>query len=295
MGVTWVINYRFKMKRTIMLLILCSISLIQYGQIIADHTVVDRYEDIPQYYIDEVKKMWLSYAGESHSEGIRAGLILLENINPAYAVSVVESGTPEGYTTSNLRVSRATWGDVDNATGWIYSYGEEDWFTSVLAITRTKASIQYCDDNGPALSAFGFGWCWDLWASAVDYNSATDEYIAYCTANGIPTKVFYTTGPVDSWDGEAGYAQYTRYEATRSHVLADESRILFDFADILTHDPDGSTPNTATYEGHTYPIGTTTNLTPDQTYHFSEAGALRLAKAMWWMLARMAGWDGQSN
>ena len=188
------------------------------------------------------------YAGESHSEGIREGLLLLESINPAYAVSVVESGTPEGYTTSHLRVSRATWGDVDNATGWIYSYGEEDWFTSTLAKTRTKASIQHCHDSGPALSAFGFGWCWDLWASAADYNSATDEYIAYCTAKGIPTKVFYTTGPVDSWDGEAGYAQYTRYEAIRSHVLADGSRILFDFADILTHDPDGSVPNTATYE-----------------------------------------------
>ncbi len=59
-GVTWVVNYRFKMKRTTILLILFNISLIQYGQIIADHTVVDKYDDIPQYYIDEVKKMWLT-------------------------------------------------------------------------------------------------------------------------------------------------------------------------------------------------------------------------------------------
>ena len=29
-----------------------------------------------------------------------------------------------------------------------------------------------------------------------------------------------------------------------------------------------------------------------QADHISEAGALRLAKAMWWMLARIAGWDG---
>jgi hypothetical protein len=26
--------------------------------------------------------------------------------------------------------------------------------------------------------------------------------------------------------------------------------------------------------------------------HIGQRGALRLAKAMWWMLARMAGWDG---
>ncbi len=29
-------------------------------QIIADHTVVDKYDDIPEYYIEEVKKMVLS-------------------------------------------------------------------------------------------------------------------------------------------------------------------------------------------------------------------------------------------
>jgi len=27
--------------------------------------------------------------------------------------------------------------------------------------------------------------------------------------------------------------------------------------------------------------------------HIGEAGRIRLAKAMWWMLARMAGWDGE--
>ena len=31
-------------------------SILQYGQIIADHTIVDKFDDIPQYYIDEVKE-----------------------------------------------------------------------------------------------------------------------------------------------------------------------------------------------------------------------------------------------
>ncbi|MDZ7634151.1 MAG: fibronectin type III domain-containing protein [Bacteroidales bacterium] len=44
------------------------------SQIIADHTIVDRYDEIPQQYIDEVKKMWLVYAGESHARAIRVGL-----------------------------------------------------------------------------------------------------------------------------------------------------------------------------------------------------------------------------
>ena len=43
------------------------VTQLHYGQIIADHTVVDRYSDIPQQHLDEVKKMWLVIAGESHS------------------------------------------------------------------------------------------------------------------------------------------------------------------------------------------------------------------------------------
>ena len=82
------------------------------------------------------------------------------------------------------------------------------------------------------------------------------------------------------------------HESIRTYVEADASRILFDYADILCYNDDGST-NTTTWNGHTYPIITTTNLTPtDAAFHISNAGAIRLAKAMWWMLARMAGWDG---
>ena len=49
-------------------------------QIIADHTVVDKFDDIPQYYIDKVKQMWVSYAGESHAINIGWGLNRLESL-----------------------------------------------------------------------------------------------------------------------------------------------------------------------------------------------------------------------
>ena len=271
-----------------------TLSSVAAGQIIADHTVVDRFDDIPQYYIDLVKKMWVSYAGESHSEAARAGLLALKTAYSAYKVSVAESGAPEAYTTSNLRFSRATWGDVDHSSGWIYGYGEEDWFTSSTAIGRTKAGITYCNTHSLELSAFGFGWCYDYGTSFTDYISATQEYVDYCVANGYNTKIFFSTAPVDNFltEGQAGYIRYTENESIRSHVNAEISRILFDYADILCYDADGST-NTATWDGHTYPIITTTNVSPTNgNYHISEAGALRLAKAMWWMLARIAGWDG---
>ena len=311
------------------------------GQIIADHTIVDRYDDIPSEYITEVKKMWAVNAGESHSYGVRHGMALLEALDPTFNSNVRESGTPDPYTTSNLRFSSGTWGDNSNSSGWIYNYGEEDWFTNPTALSRTKAGLLYCKNNSLTVSAFGFGWCWDAqglsfveglgekpdpvygvhwygisklgpqgdrgWGlddadyaitgntiNLDSYLEATQEYIDYCTANSINTKVYFTTGPVDAIYGEAGYCAYLKYERIRDYVEADASRILFDYADILCHDDNG-TQTTATWNGHTYPRITPTNMgvPPDDHGHIDDPGCLRLAKAMWWMLARIAGWDGK--
>jgi hypothetical protein len=205
-----------------------------------------------------------------------------------------------------------------------------------LAIARKKAGLLYCHTNGPALSAFGYGWCWDQtqtegnptsnadpvygvhwygrsagspqgdrpWGLDADdfavtgnsvsldsYLNATQEYINYCAANGIPTKVFFTTGPVDTYTGEAGYQGYLKNERIRAYVDAHPSAILFDYADILCYDDNGAL-TTTTWNGHTYPIITPTNELPVYSGHISQSGGVRIAKAMWWMLARMAGWDG---
>ena len=128
------------------------------------------------------------------------------------------------------------------------------------------------------------------------YLSATEDYISYCATNGYPTKVVFTTGPVDldgNWIGEGAYQGHIKHEAIRDYVKSDTTRILFDYADILCYDDDGSM-TTQTWNGHTFPSITTTNAFPKvSAYHISEAGAIRLAKAQWWMLARIAGWDGE--
>ena len=66
------------MKKTFIYLIFLHFSVVQYGQIIADHTVVDLYDDIPQQWIDSVKTMHFIVAGESHSNAYLEGLLDLE-------------------------------------------------------------------------------------------------------------------------------------------------------------------------------------------------------------------------
>lgn len=273
-------------------------SEIQGAQIIADHSVVDKYDDIPQYYIDQVKKMWLSYAGESHTNAIRTGMVLLKNLNPVYSVSQIASGTPEPYTTSNLRVNEATWGSYRSGpTGWVHFYGEQDWYTSSGAISQTKASLDYCATNGPALAAFGFGWCYDpdyMTSAAIsDYLRATQEYVDHCATRGYPTRVFFTTGPVDDYSGLYGYNNHLRWKQIRDYVALDASRILFDYADILCWSNSG-VQTTQTHNTYTYPAIVPENYVPTTYGHISDVGSIRLAKAMWWMLARIAGWNGQT-
>jgi hypothetical protein len=331
------------MKKVMFLVLLYQISIFVNGQIIADHTVIDKFDNIPAEYIEKVKKMWLSYPGESHALGILKGLDLLEQENASYQVSTRDylvGGIPELFTSIHLRASTAKWGDWSYSTGWIYENGEEDWFTNQTAIMRTKDGITYANHNGFDLSAMGFGWCWDAtretnvssgtdpitgnhwygrsehgpegdaaWGINDDdniitgnsvnmdtYLKVTQEFIDYC-ADSIPTVIFFTTGPVDNFEGtisdESLYQGYLKYEHIRDYVKARPKTILFDYADILCYNNDG-TLATATWNGQTFPTIHPDNDMYHSNYyaHIGYTGTIRLAKAMWWMLARIAGWDG---
>lgn len=321
------------------------------GPLIADHTVVARCAEIPQAYIDAVKTMWADIPGESHSFGYRKGCQLLQDADARFQVNVLESGTPEPATDQHLRLSRATWGDVSHATGWIYGYGEEDWYTSAQAIQRTKDHLTYCNTHNLAIAAMGFGWCWDTtwhnspgggidpvhqvrwagssvggpqgdlrWGRDADdyaltnntvcmdtYLDATQQYMAHCQTNGYPTRVFLTTGPVDGGGntGESGYQRHLKHERIRAYAAAASDRCLLDYADILcwSNAGDQNTVAWTDYGGtpRTFPyIHDDNMLDLNGSYnedgdHIGERGALRLAKALWWLLARMAGWDGSAH
>jgi hypothetical protein len=62
--------------------------------------------------------------------------------------------------------------------------------------------------------------------------SPIEEYASYCRSSGLPTVVFFTTGPVDEVS-ESGYQRELKHQWIRNYVSADSSRILFDYSDIL--------------------------------------------------------------
>lgn len=127
--------------------------------------------------------------------------------------------------------------------------------------------------------------------SLATYLETTEEYDRFCRERGYVTRVIFTTGPADNITGESGYQGYLKHQAIRKFVYADSSRILFDYNDILCHDDDGNITTTK-WCGHEYPVIAPANLGDGSIGHIGSNGAIRLAKAQWWLLARIAGWDG---
>ncbi len=132
--------------------------------------------------------------------------------------------------------------------------------------------------------------------SLQNYLEAVDEY------NDHESEVYtiFTTGPVDEKSmGELNYQRYLKHDAIRKYAQNTDG-ILFDFADILCwnnqnvqHTTSWDTPEglTITFQVGDPDLAPTDGKGYEYT-HIPEEGLIRLAKATWWMLARIAGWDG---
>jgi uncharacterized protein YjdB len=328
-------------RKLVYIAILINALVFADAQIVADHTIVSHFDDIPQQYLDSVKHMLVSLPGESHSEGYRRGMSLLEMIDPIYQVQIYDLSTPPDSTDQYLRFGR-------------HIEMGEDYFFSETRIAELKENITSQNSTGNPFHVMGFGWCWDMtndndpggiedsvyqvhWAgrsiggpegnlrwgldsadqvltgnsvSMDTYLEAIESYILYCTENSYPTTWIFTTGPVD-WPehagSENGFQREIKHDYIRAYVAADTSRILFDYADILCwnnngeqnltewNDEDSIRPHAQIHPENMMDYNSSWNMIAhtEDGDHIGEVGTVRLAKAMWWMLARLAGWDGE--
>jgi len=255
-------------------------SAIRSEPIIIDHscTAIDQ---IPDQWIEKAKTDFgISYGHTSHGSQIVSGMEALQAQNSRYAFGSYSS---KSVLTLFDREPRGDLGNPDRTT-WAQR-------------TRDLLEAGWGDTN-----IVMWSWCGQV-SSATREDIETYLLLMDQLERDYPQVVFiYMTGHLDG-TGEAGNL-HARNDQIRAFCRSN-NKILYDFADIESYDPDGNEYLTqyaddgCNYEmqGHAKNWADEWCLAnPDQCslYSCAHSNALNCdqkARAFWCMMARLAGWD----
>lgn len=254
--------------------------------VIVDHECTD-LSLVPESAIEAAKSsLHIAYGHTSHGSQLVTGMAgLVTFAGELYSFN--EGGTDGALDLDDQPFAGAS--DLGNPdrTAW-------------AAATRT-----YLDAH-PAVNVVIWSWCGQV-SSATEEN--IDTYLALMSgleADYPDVKFVYMTGHLDG-SGLTGNL-HLRNEQIRAYCRANE-KILYDFADIESYDPDGAyfgdkIPNDACdYDSDGDESRDANwaiewqNAHPGEWYactsaHSQPLNANRKAYAAWWLWARLAGWSG---
>lgn len=198
-------------------------------------------------------------------------------------------------------------------SNWVYEFWGDDptagstgqWFEKVDYFLNRSDHILTADPEVSVLS-FQFSYLEVDGGESVPIESETVGYFS-----GNPARPGYLD--VEAWD--LAHPEVTVLHWTTSMALIigtetaatfndqmrqfaqDNGKYLLDAAAILTHDPDGNPCYGVTPETAAWPAICPHYTTEQHGGHLGSvsAGMIRMGKAMWIMMARIAGWDGNMS
>jgi hypothetical protein len=245
----------------------------------ADHFAAASFDLVPGTYIEEAKAAFrIAYGHTSHGSQIVSGMSVLAGTDSLYGYS--SAGGPGVLSLHDSTPS----GDLGNPdrTAWAQ---------------RTRDLL-----NAPGNDRNLIIWSWCGQADTTEANINLYLSLMDQLETDYPDVTFvYMTGHLNG-TGEGGNL-HQRNEQIRSFCRAND-RVLFDFADIESYDPDGAyfldrgANDNCDYSGGNWAAEwCSENPASDLCLRCSCAHSQALncnlkARAFWWMLARLAGWDG---
>jgi hypothetical protein len=272
--------------------------------IIIDHTSTD-LSQIPDYWLGEAKELAIHYGHTSHGSQILAGLNYLETyVDPVkYSVTIGQRTSdrsprlPSEESPPALRIwEEGLWPDT-NESHLGYWEGQE-------AQQGTMSVL----DTG-LFDVSGWSWCGQValneWPYIQEYIDVMDSF----EQQQPGVTFFYMTGhnvaPGPPNHQQISYDRLHNNNDGIKNFVIENGRVLFDFADIEAWDPAGNYypeedgtcvwcdnwcsqhPEDCQNIPESCEVGSMTCCSHTHGLH-----CVLKAKAFWWMMARLAGWDG---
>ncbi len=248
--------------------------------IIADHTTINKFDSIPNSWIEKAKETFrISYGHTSHGSQIISGMNILKEKSSLYSFN-----TDGGINILSLH-DRTPSGDLGNPDRTTWE-------------SRTKDMLENSNNNRNLVM-----WSWCGQADTSESNMQIYLDLMNQLELDYPDITFiYMTGHLTG-TGENGNLNQ------RNNQIRDfcktNNKILFDFADIESYNPDGSyfldknANDACSYNGGNWADEwCAANPSSDMCSTCSCAHSKPLncnmkARAFWWMMARLAGWSGE--
>jgi hypothetical protein len=278
------------------------------AQILIDHHCTDLGK-IPSTWIDAARNnLRISYQHSSHGSQLVRGLYTLSQVYP----SLTFNWTGQDYYLANADVCGLQPGVFLNDFGMLDCSGDLGLYGD---LTWRDQTIDLINDASNDRNVVIWSWC-----GGVSDNDITgiDRYLnAMDSLEQIfPSVTFvYMTGHLDGTGTPGTLNQMNNRIRT---FCATNNKILFDFADIESYDPDGlinfmnllatdgcqydSTGSGDPWSGPNWAANWINNNPGDslaieasscgECMHSEHLNCMLKGRAFWWLLARIAGWNG---
>jgi len=239
---------------------------------VMDHRAVDLFNEIPNVAIASAAELRLMYRHASVGENISFGLNCLRGNFPDRRPTACS-------TLHDLKYNRDNWSfQFRGNPGWIEKVDD--------FIVQTELQIEKFD-----VFTFSLGYIDGLDGGTYPIISEPDNFRKLLFDKLEALEAAYPEKTFVLWTmplARLGYANTQMYnEMVRNYAL-ENNQILFDIADIESHDPLGNKIMNeegydVIYQGYT---------DESRAGHLNTAGRERVAKAFWYLMARVSGWEG---